>query len=309
MLKSDGDGTKALLDDGTYGAAGKVNKVNGISPDASITDPTDPNFRNVKTDYVFATEAEFDAAAASIPDGATVVKLWEYPDNYAGFMVVPDYSKIENINRISTNNGTWTVDRTGFIAMSAFARNTSGSIVIEYVVNNITAGVYRLYANDDSNRGIRETIAVKQGDIVRIQLSSSTGTITDFNIACNFIPSKLVAKELPVVVEKNGSYSLDEVKTAETWIDGKPIYKLTFTCSITIPDTTNGVPTSTVIPNISTFVRSEITTSAYSSVVGNEQLFAYAIKNTGVIGIWGNAFNNAQSYLRYVTVYYTKTTD
>jgi hypothetical protein len=90
IIKTDGDGTMALLDDGTYGAAGKVNKVNGIGPDESITDPSAEGFRDVKTDYVFATEAEFNAAEANIPKGARVVKTWEFPDNTSALASRPD---------------------------------------------------------------------------------------------------------------------------------------------------------------------------------------------------------------------------
>jgi hypothetical protein len=85
---------------------GKVDTVNGISPDTS---------KNVQTDYVYATETEFEAAKANIPIGATVIKLYEYPESYAGFMAVPDYSKRETLTGMVDVGNTWTANRDGFV--------------------------------------------------------------------------------------------------------------------------------------------------------------------------------------------------
>jgi hypothetical protein len=54
------------------GVSGKVDSVNGIPPDEN---------KNVQTDYIYLTEADFEAAKDSIPVGATVIKMYEYPDN------------------------------------------------------------------------------------------------------------------------------------------------------------------------------------------------------------------------------------
>jgi hypothetical protein len=58
--------------------------------------------------------------------------------------------------------------------------------------------------------------------------------------------------------EPNGSYSLDEVKTAETWIDGKPIYKKTFNITSTFTMTAGTWTSFNVsIDNIKDLVKME----------------------------------------------------
>jgi hypothetical protein len=320
MLKTDGDGTKALLDDGTYGAAGKVNKVNGIAPDESITDPTDPGFRNVKTDYVFATEAEFNAADPTIPDGATVDKLWEYPDNYAGFIVVPDESqRTGNLIPVS-GAASWTADKMGFV----YARILAAGAGDVYVTRNGNK-ILNPWGNQsnwvDTASGV---FAVTKGDI--IAFSGGGSTAAGFNNVLQFMPPKLIAKDLPVVVEKNGSYSLDEVKTAETWIDGKPIYKRTFSFTTPAALGSNATYTTGVL-NVKIVVKSEFIVEPPSA---NKLCFANVyFKSDGTLQISSSAFvsyTNSRE-IRFVanlpsgssadlvnvpihcTVYYTKTTD
>jgi hypothetical protein len=190
---------------------GKVDKVNNITPDGN---------KNVKTDYVYESEVDYEADKANIPTGATVVKLYEYPDNIAGFMIVPDYANQETTNRISTNNGTWTADRTGFVVGSAYAQSSG---TFRWFVNNKIAARISQY---NANWGCATNpIPVKKGDVVKFTVSE--GSLSG-NCDLYFIPPAFIKKEMPVIVEKNGSYSLEEVKTADTWIDGKPIYKKSF---------------------------------------------------------------------------------
>jgi hypothetical protein len=109
IVKTDGDGKSVLLNNGTYTTTDsltKVDTVNGIVPDSE---------KNVQTDYVYATETEFEAAKANIPIGATVIKLYEYPESYAGFMAVPDYSKRETLTGMVDVGNTWTANRDGFV--------------------------------------------------------------------------------------------------------------------------------------------------------------------------------------------------
>ncbi|MDR1252916.1 MAG: hypothetical protein LBK62_12270 [Treponema sp.] len=75
----------------TPGVSGKVDSVNGIPPDEN---------KNVKTDYIYQTEADFEAAKDNIPVGATVIKLYEYPKNLSpvppiGFQYV-QYARVES---------------------------------------------------------------------------------------------------------------------------------------------------------------------------------------------------------------------
>jgi hypothetical protein len=62
------DGSMKLVGD----RLGKINTVNGISPDTN---------KNVQTDYIYQTEADFEADKDNIPVGSTVIKMYEYPEN------------------------------------------------------------------------------------------------------------------------------------------------------------------------------------------------------------------------------------
>jgi hypothetical protein len=53
-------------------SVGKVNSVNNIEPDSS---------KNIKTDYIYETEQEYEDDKDNIPVNARIVKLWESPDN------------------------------------------------------------------------------------------------------------------------------------------------------------------------------------------------------------------------------------
>ena len=219
-------GTDENGDQTAYGkdTFGQVDTVNGIPPDAN---------KNVQTDYVYATEAEFEADKANIPVGATVIKLYEYPDSTAGFMVVPDYANRETANRIvDTNNGTWVADRTGFVFAGGFATSGGSSlnqVEIDVLVNNKSVFYTNTMIAASKHLNTHQTFPVLKDDVVRILINNTGGgTLSAIQTWCYFMPPKFVKKELPVVVEKNGSYSLDEVKTADTWLDGKPIYKKTY---------------------------------------------------------------------------------
>jgi hypothetical protein len=178
----------------TYGvnSFGKVDTVNGISPDTD---------KNVKTDYVYETEAAFEADKDNIPIGATVIKLYEYPDNIAVFVPFPDYVKIEKVNRISANNGTWTADRTGYAVCRAVASQaavagagavTQGDIAI--LVNNVVVeatGGHSVVATN-SGYGVYRTatVAITKGDTVKISLAGTNITLSE--ISCYYVPLKFI---------------------------------------------------------------------------------------------------------------------
>jgi hypothetical protein len=230
-------------------------------------------------------------------------------------MVVPDYANQETINRIPTNNGEWIVDRMGFVFCNSITTGTAQSGII-IKVNGKKAFHNFLYPSTQHDVGT--IVAVAMGDVVSIQ---AVGTVT--GISCCFIPPKLVAKELPVVVEKNGSYSLDEIKTADTWINGKPIYKRTFTGAVTVAANTwlSNYEAGSIGTNIDTAV--EIKGSFNR---GNNQWFPiimtdhnadFSVKQTSFAVVRSDGFVFWNSYISvartnspyYITVYYTKTTD
>ena len=176
--------------------------------------------------YVYETEAEFEADKANIPVGATVIKLYEYPDNLAGFMVVPDYANMETVNRITAVGGSWTADRSGFVKIHGIGKEGTGTDSFRININEELVSINRTQAQDGTATAAKmlihsEILPIAKGDVISIASAYNN------SLGCYFIPPKFIKKELPVVVEKNGSYSLDEVRTADTWIDGKPIYRKT----------------------------------------------------------------------------------
>jgi hypothetical protein len=113
-----------------------------------------------------------------------------------------------------------------------------------------------------------------------------------------------------IVIEEGagGSYSYDEIKTNETWLGGKPIYKQTWSIALTNQLTAAGQSTGIVVPtNLATIIRSEVITNPSSSVAQGT-VTAMVYTNPGYANFW-IAGSSAGSGDRgfYVTVYYTKT--
>jgi hypothetical protein len=232
----------------------------------SVDGVTGEGSRNVQLTRVYATEAEFEADKDNIPNGTRVVKLYEYPDNLAGVIPVPDYEKIATTNLFEMNkdaSGHWLggadITETGSIFIGGYIIQTSGTIVDLYMSIYVNSNRIFWFGTTDivlnkSYYWKPAPIPVKKGDFVYVTITSSgnvsvpnSAVITVNSFESKLIPPVLVAKQLPVVVEKNGSYSLDEIKTADTWINGKPIYKRTFTVQVT--STSAGETIRTTLPN------------------------------------------------------------
>ena len=103
---------------------------------------------------------------------------------------IPDYANIETINRISTNEGTWTVDRDGFVRCQMRAISNRTDIVsmgIEFIVNNQIIAYSRSPVTAQSlPKELASTFPVKRGDTVQIK---GTGTQATFpTITCHYIP-------------------------------------------------------------------------------------------------------------------------
>jgi hypothetical protein len=98
----------------------------------------------------------------------------------------PDYANVETTNRISANNGTWTVDRDGYVVCGMGGTSVnSGSVS----VNDVK--VARIYSTGGSTLGAA-LLAVKTGDIVKITSPYSPGETAApaHGISCYFIPPK-----------------------------------------------------------------------------------------------------------------------
>jgi hypothetical protein len=284
----------------------------------------------VQTDYVYETEAEFEADKDNIPVGATVIKLYEYPDNLAGFMVVPDYANMGTTNLMPVPGATpnasktiiWTADKTGFIKIDGSIYIVSGGtswIRAQVYINDNVVGEW--LSGDTSSANDRVCInllaPVSQGDVVRFwSAQNSSNTVFGNSIYAFFIPPKFIKKELPVIVEKNGSYSLDEVQTADTWIDGKPIYKKSVNIANAANMNTGVVDFFVTIPNIEQVVDYSLVVKANASNTFKEttyfniKILTFGILDNGNLG----AYNTTQvqqmmTNTMVCTVWYTKTTD
>jgi hypothetical protein len=296
-------------------AAGRFDTVNGIEPDTD---------KNVQTDYVYATEADFEADKANIPAGATVIKLYEYPDNLAGYMVVPDYVNTVTTNRLSTAG--WTVPTAGFLKICLrISKSTNSAVVnINVFINNVS--VLNLYNNGaDVYMSDTDTLfPVKAGDILRYTTDNTTAQLNA--IYAYFVPPLFIKKELPIIVEKNGSYSLDEIKTADTWIDGKPIYRKMI--PVTLPLTSISNFDDFSFPNIMSIIRQEciMYRSDINVWCGSPQLFigagnttfqenvrgyvSAAIAATDTVRVCKGAYTSwLYGQPAYSIIWYTKKTD
>jgi hypothetical protein len=271
---------------------GKVDKVNNITPDTS---------KNVKTDYVYETEAGYEADKANIPTGATVVKLYEYPDNIAGFMIVPDYANIETANRWSNTITSWTADRTGFVR--CYVREGVGISPNEECTVKVNGQEAFRFTNASHtpNANLTLVFPIKKGDVV----SRPPGN--DSEVYCRFIPPLFIKKEMPVIVEKNGSYSLEEIKTADTWIDGKPIYKRTVNCGQSAWTSKNAKIVG-ASQGESLIVKTELCRTISDSRMGGLPCGCY-VDGTDLIAYPYADFGVLTNGNYYLTIYYTKSTD
>jgi len=138
---------------------------------------------------------------------------------------IPDYANMETTNRITANNGSWTVTQNGFVVCTsqadfADASTNNGSFQI-FINNKLIHRAGRF--NTGWNQVISEVppIPVKAGDVVRIAWQSTTGISNDV-YACYFIPP--VKIQAPIITP-----STTEADTGKKWFNGKKIYCRAFT--------------------------------------------------------------------------------
>lgn len=116
--------------------------------------------------------------------------------------------------------------------------------------------------------------------------------------------------------EKVNDYSTEEVKTGETWIDGKPIYKKT------IQFTTSAIGKHSIkhnISNLDTIIEgkgsAKDSSGAFymfpmSAAVDNVSAWSISIQNVDKTYMYFFRGTNVTGTITsYVTLYYTKTTD
>jgi len=104
---------------------------------------------------------------------------------------VPDYARMQTINRITTIGSTWINDQgNGFISVT----QRSGNAVYSIVINNVAITFNQGGSGYDSQFSIM--LPIKNGDIIRIE-GSSSGTAP----RCYFIPSLSTGNNIGTVSE------------------------------------------------------------------------------------------------------------
>jgi hypothetical protein len=142
---------------------------------------------------------------------------------------------------------------------------------------------------------------------------------TQGNISCQFIPPTLVQKLPPIVVEGNGSYSLDEIQLPDRWYNGKPIYRRVFTGNITAA--ANAINTFPLVSNVEALVNcggciqlsnDDFWQLGWQDSSNLSSSMIYFRKLGGVIRMWTRAYVNRDGITNSayeVWVEYTKLSD
>jgi hypothetical protein len=238
-------------------------------------------------------------------------KEWiKYNDPTSQLITVPDYENEETTNRITTNGGSWTVDRVGYVRCNIQGRlNSYGSAQI--LVNNKSVAA----VSDENSSWITNAavVPVSVGDVVKLQITNGAGAPSNVSTSCLFIPPKFIQKTLPVVVEKNGSYSLEEIKTAETWIDGRPIYKKTINYTPpNISSCTSAImgDVTSLLGDVKKLIKYETVDDRATEVgAGVVYYYCFHLNTAGQLVIYNGWPAVAGAVPLSITFFYTKTTD
>jgi hypothetical protein len=168
------DGAMKLVGD----RLGKVNSVDGVEPGSN---------KDIEL-TIAMTQADFAALEDPVGSGLypslkgkNVVLNDVYPEGR--LYPVPDYANQETINRISTNQGTWIADRTGYVNAECQSSDVAYNMVY---INTMDNAGERLKAM----QCVKGILPVKAGDKVIIQ---TYGTF--YAGRCFFVPIKWVDVE------------------------------------------------------------------------------------------------------------------
>jgi hypothetical protein len=111
-------------------------------------------------------------------------------------MAVPDYANQETVSRITANNGTWTVDRPGFVYAAIRANSMASGAHDASVYINSKRVAYDYGWNTTAQ--VSGLFPVKTGDVILLYAN-----ISQDNIICYFIPPLFIEKAQPVISEPN----------------------------------------------------------------------------------------------------------
>jgi hypothetical protein len=165
-----------------------------------------------------------------------------------------------------TLEGAWTADKPGFVFVKLFTYITNGLNGGRAVIGNVKIND-KIVGEFQSGDGLGQVTGghrlentgvypINTGDVVKTRIyrvggdnpetekwESSTVHLRHY---LYFIPPKFVTAQAPNIVVSGASYSNTEQLTGETWIDGKPIYRMVF--SGTNTSELNATNTITLLP-------------------------------------------------------------
>ncbi len=119
------------------------------------------------------SQSELEAAIQSAKD---------YADSVSGGSILPDYTRIDYTNHISTNGGTWTVTDTGFVTCEIQVVNNGAGLI---KVN----GAIVANGGANNNNRVCDIIPVTKGDVVSLSTDITSGF---YSCYCYFIPPRAV---------------------------------------------------------------------------------------------------------------------
>jgi hypothetical protein len=115
----------------------------------------------------------------------TYYDVFDSPEDGTLMWMQPDYARREEINRITTNNGMWVVDRDGFIVAGGNTSTVNGRIMV--LINNHPTSIVTTNGQAATAGIWAAPLPVRQGDVVEIR--SLTGTWS-YSV-CHYIPPRL----------------------------------------------------------------------------------------------------------------------
>jgi len=179
-------------------------------------------------------------------------------------MVVPDYANItENkFASAAAADQSWTADKDGFVQLDGALSNSvaANKVYVIGFVNDVA-----VYQNGEYTAGAGQTMnttgfaQVAKGDVVRLQLIASGGTVNPQVSTCRFIPPKVIQTIPPMIaghgaLVSGGAFQFDadgngytenyfESEIQVGWYtraDGKrkPVYRQYFTGQLSIAAST-----------------------------------------------------------------------
>jgi hypothetical protein len=139
---------------------------------------------------------------ATRPDGSLAPAGFAVPD----VLMTPDYANMETVNRITVNDGTWTVDRAGFVQCKGNSHGSGVENAAVYINEKMVSFVGSGRSGDGTftNNMVTNvaTLPVVAGDVVRIHVENTPAPEADATpISCYFIPPKFASVAEPVVSE------------------------------------------------------------------------------------------------------------